>query len=139
MPPNKLDAVAYADIAKSLASEHGWSYKRFNTRALEKAGYQVTSARNGMEALEHLKTLTPDVLITDIEMPKMTGQQLCQAIHGQMPDRPFPMFVVTSLTAIEHRNWSQEIPNLFFLEKPVSIRRLTTKLDEYFAEAVAHG
>ena len=109
-------------------------------RALEKAGYEVTTARNGLEALQVLGELAPDVMVTDIEMPKMTGEQLCQAIHEQLPGRTFPIFVVTSLTAIEHRNWSQEIPNLVFLEKPVSIRRLTAKLDEYFHQPeVQHG
>ncbi len=38
MPPNKLDAVNYADIAKSLAQEHGWHFKRYATKELEKLG-----------------------------------------------------------------------------------------------------
>ena len=111
-------------------------------RSLEKSGYEVLTARNGLEALEHLAKVTPDVMVTDIEMPKMTGQQLCQTIHERFSDRSFPIFVVTSLTAIEHRDWSRAIPNLFFLEKPVSIRRLSAKLEEFFAEeaeAVKHG
>jgi hypothetical protein len=51
-----------------------------------------------------------------------------------MPDRNFLIFVLTSRTEIEHREWSREIPNLLFLEKPVSIRNLVEKLDGYFAE-----
>ena len=115
---------------------------RILRRALEQAGYSVESARNGLEALEAIARQDPDVLVTDIEMPRMTGQQMCQALHKQRPDRSFPIFVVTSLTAIEHRAWSAEIPNLFFLEKPVSIRRLTARLEEYFqneTEAQQHG
>ena len=111
-------------------------------RSLEKAGYRVATARNGLEALEKLAAGAPDAMITDIEMPKMTGQQLCQTIHERLPDREFPIFVVTSLTAVEHRDWSRVIPNLFFLEKPVSIRRLTAKLEEYFSQelpVVKHG
>jgi leucyl aminopeptidase len=38
LPPNKLDAVAYADVAKSLAAEHGWGFKRYGTGELEKLG-----------------------------------------------------------------------------------------------------
>jgi chemosensory pili system protein ChpA (sensor histidine kinase/response regulator) len=115
---------------------------RILRRALEQAGYQVETARNGLEALEAIARQDPDVLVTDIEMPRMTGQELCQALHQQRPDRQFPIFVVTSLTAIEHRDWSEQIPNLYFLEKPVSIRRLTARLKEYFeqpVEATQHG
>jgi len=111
-------------------------------RALENAGYAVEPARNGLEALEKIRAQAPDVLVTDIEMPKMNGQELCQTLHREQTHRSFPIFVVTSLTAIEHRKWSREIPNLFFLEKPVSIRRLTARLDEYFqdrAKAAGHG
>jgi leucyl aminopeptidase len=38
LPPNKLDALAYADVLKSLAGDHGWQYKRYSTRQLEKLG-----------------------------------------------------------------------------------------------------
>lgn len=115
---------------------------RILRRALERAGYEVETARNGLEALEAIERRDPDVLVTDIEMPRMTGQQLCQALHEQHPDRAFPIFVVTSLTAIEHRAWSEAIPNLYFLEKPVSIRRLTARLEEYFqqpTQVLHHG
>ncbi len=115
---------------------------RILRRALDHAGYAVETARNGMEALEKIRLQPPDVLVTDIEMPKMTGEELCQAIHEQLADRDFPIFVATSLTALEHRHWSGQIPNLVFLEKPVSIRRLTAKLDEYFSapsEVARHG
>jgi len=52
-----------------------------------------------------------------------------------MPDRKFLIFVLTSRTEIEHREWSRDIDNLLFLEKPVSIRNLVEKLDGYFAGA----
>ena len=115
---------------------------RVMQRALRRAGYDVETARNGLEALEAIEQRPPDVLVTDIEMPRMDGRELCQTIAQRYPQRAFPIFVVTSLTAIEHRQWSQQISNLNFLEKPVSIRQLTARLDEYFAAqpaAVKHG
>lgn len=92
--------------------------------ALERAGFDVVARRNGAEAYERILESEPDVLITDIEMPRMTGQELCQKIHENLPNRSFPIFVATSVTAIEHRVWSDAIPNLRFLEKPVSAGRL---------------
>ena len=100
--------------------------------SLEREGYSVEIFLNGQTALARLEQEAPDILITDIQMPLMTGEQLCLRIQQQMPDRKFLIFVLTSRTEIEHREWSRQIDNLLFLEKPVSIRNLVVKLDEYF-------
>lgn len=101
--------------------------------SLEKEGYSVDTCANGQEALARLEQGYPDILITDIQMPKMTGEELCMHIQKNMPDRKFLIFVLTSRTEIEHRQWSREVHNLLFLEKPVSIRNLVEKLNGYFA------
>jgi len=54
----------------------------------------------------------------------MTGKELCLQIQASMPDRRFPIFITTSLTALEHRDWSGKISNLVFVEKPISLRKL---------------
>ena len=100
--------------------------------SLEREGYDVEVFANGKVALARLEQGHPDILITDIHMPIMTGEQLCQHIQQEMPDRKFLIFVLTSRTEVEHREWSRQIDNLLFLEKPVSIRNLVVKLDEYF-------
>ena len=101
--------------------------------SLEREGYAVEVCANGKEALARLSVEEPDVLITDIQMPQMDGEKLCRHINEFMPNRRFLIFVLTSRTEIEHREWSREISNLQFLEKPVSIRNLVERLDAYFA------
>lgn len=100
--------------------------------SLEKEGYEVDTCANGMEALARIERQPPDVLITDIQMPLMTGEELCRHIGEYMPNRDFLIFVLTSRTEIEHREWSRNVRNLLFLEKPVSIRNLVEKLETYF-------
>ncbi len=75
-----------------------------------------------------------DVLITDIEMPRMTGEQLCRRLQEEMPEARFLVIVVTSHPEEIHRVWSSEIPGVKFLEKPVSLRNLCALLDAHFAE-----
>ncbi len=105
---------------------------RILRQALERNGYEVEGASNGLFALEKIRAQMPDVLITDIQMPRMSGKELCQQIQEQMPQREFLIFIVTSRTDLEHREWSGSINNMMFLEKPVSVRQLIKMLEEYF-------
>ncbi len=104
---------------------------RVMRQALEKDGFQITTAFDGKDALEKITANQPDVLITDIQMPGMNGKELCLQIQASMPDRLFPIFITTSLTAHEHRDWSGAISNLFFVEKPISLRKLRFALAEF--------
>jgi CheY-like chemotaxis protein len=106
--------------------------------SLEREGYVVEVCANGREALEIIQREAPDVLITDIYMPIMDGEELCRIIEQSMPQRDFLIFILTSRTEIEHREWSRDISNLQFLEKPVSIRELTEKLAQCSAASVAN-
>ena len=99
--------------------------------ALEREGFQVDTAVDGESAWEKISESCPDVLVTDIEMPRLSGRELCQRIQKEMPDRVFPIFVSTSLTALEHREWSKDISLLLFLEKPISIRMLRSEISKF--------
>ena len=110
---------------------------RVMSQALERQGYQVEGVPNGEVALQRVREQHPDVLITDIEMPRMTGEELCKQIQKEMPDREFLIFVITSRTELEHREWSSNIDNVMFLEKPVSIRKLISELERYFESTAA--
>lgn len=101
---------------------------------LEAAGYAVESASNGSECLIKLCDGLPDFLVTDIDMPRMNGKELCLAIEKQFPDREFPIVVLTSRTELEHREWTRDIANLSFMEKPVSVRRLVALIHRAFGD-----
>jgi CheY-like chemotaxis protein len=105
---------------------------------LEDAGFEVEAYKDGAECLLKLCDDHPDCLVTDIDMPRMSGKELCRAIVDQFPDRAFPIVVLTSRTELEHRDWTRGIANLEFMEKPVSVRRLVSllqcKLDGDIAE-----
>lgn len=104
---------------------------------LQGAGYQVDTASNGSECLVKLCDGHPDFLVTDIDMPRMSGKELCLAIEEQFPNRSFPIVVLTSRTELEHRDWTRSIDGLMFMEKPVSIRRLVSYIDRSFDQPEA--
>jgi chemosensory pili system protein ChpA (sensor histidine kinase/response regulator) len=102
---------------------------------IEEAGYEVDSASNGSECLVKLCESHPDFLVTDIDMPRMSGKELCLSIVNQFPDRSFPIVVLTSRTEMEHRDWTRDIDNLTFMEKPVSVRRLLSHIGSCLADS----
>ncbi|MDH3588291.1 MAG: response regulator [Gammaproteobacteria bacterium] len=101
---------------------------------LEDRGFQIKIAHNGLQALELVGDFEPHAVVTDIDMPKMNGRELCQKLRERYSAEDLPLFVVTSKTAVEHRAWSEQLENLHFLEKPVSLRKLCTRLEMVLQE-----
>ncbi len=76
-------------------------------RFLEERGFSVESATNGLDALALLQTILPDIIITDLQMPKMTGFELIRAVKGNPHTARIPVVVLASqqpgLAAKENR------------------------------------
>lgn len=63
-------------------------------RFLEERGFTVESATNGMEALEILERVRPDLIVTDMQMPKMTGSELITALKKKPETSKIPLIIV---------------------------------------------
>ena len=63
-------------------------------RFLEERGFSVESASNGQEALETLKRIRPDIIITDMQMPKMNGGEFITALKSQSATANIPVVIV---------------------------------------------
>jgi len=63
-------------------------------RFLEERGFAVESATNGHEALEVLKRVVPDIVVTDMQMPKMDGSELITALKSQASTKNIPVVIV---------------------------------------------
>ena len=63
-------------------------------RFLEERGFAVESATNGQEALELLKRISPDIVVTDMQMPKMDGSELITALKSQATTKNIPIVIV---------------------------------------------
>ncbi len=63
-------------------------------RFLERHGFTVESATNGLEALEVLKRVVPDLVVTDMQMPKMSGSELITALKSRPDTAVIPIIIV---------------------------------------------
>lgn len=70
-------------------------------RFLEDRGFHVESATNGLEALEMLAGITPDLIVTDLQMPKMDGHQLIQNLEARPDTSRIPIVVLAGKQATE--------------------------------------
>ena len=68
-------------------------------RYLEERGCQVESATNGEEALEMLRSLRPDIIVTDLQMPKMDGYQLIRNLKAEPQTAAIPIVVLAAATS----------------------------------------
>ncbi|MDB5802539.1 MAG: pilL [Rhodocyclales bacterium] len=92
--------------------------RKITTRLLEREGYQVVTAKDGVDALEQLTELIPDVMLLDIEMPRMDGFDLARNIRADARLRDIPIIMITSRMADKHRNYAAEIGVNHYLGKP---------------------
>jgi two-component system chemotaxis response regulator CheY len=90
----------------------------------EDAGFIVSVAHDGVQAMTKIAENKIDVLITDINMPNMDGQTLCEELSSSGPYLPKCVFVVTSTMGNLQRSWFDKHPEISLVEKPVGPRHL---------------
>lgn len=99
---------------------------------LKNGGYDVLSATNGEEALRIIQNEKPDAVITDINMPKMDGKELCEQSDPLKQERPFLTIIMTARIMPDERVWIDKMRDTIFMEKPFSPSRLLESIDRYF-------
>ena len=92
--------------------------RRVTQRLLAREGYQVILAKDGIDALEQLQSITPDVMLVDIEMPRMDGFDLTRNVRSDTRTAHIPIIMITSRTADKHRNYARELGVNEYFGKP---------------------
>jgi chemosensory pili system protein ChpA (sensor histidine kinase/response regulator) len=95
------------------------SVRKFVGRMLEKAGYRVKLAADGLEALEIVTQTRCDLVVTDLEMPRTNGYELLSHLRQDAQTRNIPVMVVTSRAGAKHRDRAMKEGAMAFLTKPV--------------------
>jgi chemosensory pili system protein ChpA (sensor histidine kinase/response regulator) len=91
---------------------------------LTREGFRVDSAKDGVDALEKMHDLVPDVVLLDVEMPRMDGFELARVMRNEERLKHVPIIMITSRTADKHRNHAMEIGVNVYLGKPYQEQQL---------------
>ncbi len=92
--------------------------RKITSRLLARENYQVLTARDGVDALEQLQGVRPDIMLVDIEMPRMDGFDLTRNVRADAALKDIPIIMITSRTAEKHRKYALEVGVNAFLGKP---------------------
>ncbi|AKK66891.1 Hpt domain-containing protein [Xanthomonas translucens] len=92
--------------------------RKVTSRVLERHNFDVIVARDGIEALERLDERVPDLMLLDIEMPRMDGYELATAMRADPRYRAVPIVMITSRSGEKHRQRAFEIGVQRYLGKP---------------------
>ena len=104
------------------------SVRKFVGRMLEKAGYRVRLASDGLEALEIVSQGGVDLVVTDLEMPRTNGYELMLHLRQNPEARNIPVMVVTSRAGSKHRERAVREGAKAFMVKPVQEEQLVAQV-----------
>jgi chemosensory pili system protein ChpA (sensor histidine kinase/response regulator) len=133
IPTAAVDEPAAEKVV--VIADDSISVRKFVGRILEKAGYSVKLASDGLEAAELVAQVGCHLVITDIEMPRMNGYELMTHLRQDPATRRIPVLVVTSRAGAKHRERAMKEGAASFLTKPVQEEQLLAVVDELMNSA----
>ena len=101
-----------------LVVDDSITVRRVTQRLLQREGYRVSMAADGLQALERLQEERPTVVLSDIEMPRMDGFDLARNIRADQRLKDLPIIMITSRIAEKHREHAMELGVNHYLGKP---------------------
>ncbi|MDE2139413.1 MAG: Hpt domain-containing protein [Gammaproteobacteria bacterium] len=104
--------------------------RRVTQRLLERFDMRVLTAKDGVDALALLQENRPDIMLLDIEMPRMDGYELAQHMRNDERFKDVPIIMITSRTGEKHRNRALEIGVNKYLGKPFKENELLETIRE---------
>ncbi|MGM9425659.1 Hpt domain-containing protein [Hydrogenophaga sp. MI9] len=114
-----------------LVVDDSITVRRVTQRLLQREGYRVSLAADGLQALERLQTERPAVVLSDIEMPRMDGFDLVRNIRNDPRLSGLPVIMITSRIAEKHREHARELGVDHYLGKPYSEDELLALIASY--------
>jgi len=118
-----------------LVVDDSITVRRVTQRLLQREGYRVSLAADGLQALERLQQERPSVVLSDIEMPRMDGFDLARNIRADAALAELPIIMITSRIAEKHRDYARTLGVNHYLGKPYSEEELLRLVRAYTSES----
>lgn len=127
--PRKMSTIMVVDDSITV--------RKISERTLSREGYQVVLAKDGLDALEKIRDTLPDVMLVDIEMPRMDGFDLTRSIRANPITQSIPIIMITSRTAEKHRRHAMQLGVNIYLGKPYTDEDLLKSISTLMGDRTA--
>ena len=124
-------AATVPQIPLVMVVDDSITVRRVTQRLLQREGFRVVLAADGLQALERLQDERPAVVLSDIEMPRMDGFDLARNIRGDARLKDLPIVMITSRIAEKHREYAKELGVDHYLGKPYPEEELMSLVRHY--------
>ncbi|MBG6079476.1 chemosensory pili system protein ChpA (sensor histidine kinase/response regulator) [Rubrivivax gelatinosus] len=118
-----------------LVVDDSLTVRRVTQRLLQREGWRVVTAKDGVDALERLAEERPAVMLSDIEMPRMDGFELLRAVRAEAALAGLPIVMITSRIAQKHRDHAAALGADHYLGKPYAEEELLALVARYAGAA----
>lgn len=126
-------AASVAAQYRVMVVDDSLTMRKVLSRTLEREGFDVIVAKDGIDAMQLLLEITPDAILTDIEMPRMDGFALARNIRNDTRTANTPLIMISSRTADKHQSLAKEIGVDAFFGKPVQDEDLVNMVTDLIA------
>jgi chemosensory pili system protein ChpA (sensor histidine kinase/response regulator) len=131
--PVDAPVVEVHHVPVIMVVDDSLTVRKITSRLLARSGYQVVTAKDGLDALEQLADALPDVMLLDVEMPRMDGFELTKRMRQDKRTKDLPIIMITSRTADKHRQYAMELGVNAYLGKPYHEEELLENITRFIA------
>ncbi|MEW5942941.1 MAG: Hpt domain-containing protein [Pseudomonadota bacterium] len=134
--PLEMKPAAAAPLV--MVVDDSLTVRKITSRLLAREGYQVVTAKDGVDALQLLQDASPAIMLVDIEMPRMDGFELTKNVRGNPRTAQTPIIMITSRIAEKHRNHALELGVNEYLGKPYQEEELLGHIERLVKQRTVH-
>jgi len=120
---------------KVMVVDDSITVRKVTTRLLKRHNMEVTTAKDGVDAVAQLQEHHPDVMLLDIEMPRMDGYELARHVRNSAELRDIPIIMITSRSGEKHRKIAMSLGVRRYLGKPYQEGELLDNIYAVLAES----
>ena len=121
------------NLTKIMVVDDSITVRKITARLLERQGMEVLTAKDGFDAIAKLQTYTPDLMLLDVEMPRMDGYELATQIRNNPDLKHLPIIMITSRTGVKHREKATKLGINRYLGKPFNDTELMENIRDLLA------
>jgi len=119
-----------SDATTVMVVDDSMTVRNVMGRDLQNNGYEVILAKDGVDAIEQLRHTVPDILLVDLEMPRMDGFELTGRVRSDERLKDVPILIITSRSGARHRDQAMSLGASGYMSKPYRLDELVGSIND---------